>query len=360
MLIPHLGPVFFYDMIRSGRRGHVIVHGSLYAGLLLGVVFLVFCSYFGKNGMNSVLLYDQSLSTRNPARFAGSFFASFSVFQFLTIVLLTPIYTATAITDERRRRTLEYLLATDLSNYEIVLGMLFSRLIRLVLVVLAGLPIISLLPLLGGVDPFLIAAGFAAAILMILGLGSLNIMVSAMSETPSEAVVFAIVLLPFFIGFMLIPYHPFVIHPIWAAWSGSSETASQDHLGLATGLLIFGLIQVCTAVCCCWQAARCLRDTGKELVLNVIRNPRVAVSAASSADHGKKGEERRRRRAAAADTGDAAAPASRTELIPFYVPHDFNPSTLPWASTSPRRRLAGTLCSGKRLGPGNLSLLPLS
>src|SRR5438094_417338 len=76
-------------------------------------------------------------------------------------LLATAAYTAGAISEEKEHRTLEYLLATDLRNREIVLGKLASRLANLALLVVAGLPVLSLLQFLGGVDPDLMLATFA-------------------------------------------------------------------------------------------------------------------------------------------------------------------------------------------------------
>ena len=47
------------------------------------------------------------------------------------ILLLTPAYTAGAVAEEKERRTLEFILATDLRNREIILGKVLSRLLNL-------------------------------------------------------------------------------------------------------------------------------------------------------------------------------------------------------------------------------------
>src|SRR5262249_5266103 len=96
------------------------------------------------------------------AEFAERFFNVFMVLQFSLVMLLTPVYAASSIAEEKDRKTLEYLLATDLRNREIVLGKLLSRLAILTLTVLTGLPVLSVVQFLGGVDPDLLLAGFVA------------------------------------------------------------------------------------------------------------------------------------------------------------------------------------------------------
>ena len=106
----------------------------------------------------------------------------------LAVALLTPAYVAGAIADEKDRKTLEFLLATDLRSREIVLSKLASRLANLTLFVLTGLPILSLIQFLGGVDPNLVLAGFAVTALTMAGLGGLSILNSTTSRsraTPS-------------------------------------------------------------------------------------------------------------------------------------------------------------------------------
>src|SRR5262249_21346198 len=157
----------------SSRRGEPIAHRCLYAGLLACVLLVSYWRWFPDLDLADPM---RSLSLRNAhdrAHFAESFFAGFMVLQFAVVLLLTPTYTAGAIANERERRTLELLLVTDLSDGEIVLGVLTSRLARLLLLVLTGLPVLSLLPLLGGVDPRLVLTGYAATTVLTLSLGSL-------------------------------------------------------------------------------------------------------------------------------------------------------------------------------------------
>ena len=71
---------------------------------------------------------------------------------------------AGTIADERQRKTLHYLLASRLSSFEIVVGKLAARLLQLVVLVLTGLPIMSILSLFGGLDPPLIVAAFAGTL----------------------------------------------------------------------------------------------------------------------------------------------------------------------------------------------------
>jgi ABC-type transport system involved in multi-copper enzyme maturation permease subunit len=177
------GPVLFYDVVRTSRRGRYILFRCLYAGLL--TLLLVWVYYMWSWRLDRT----GRIPAHDMPEFAESFFVMFMVVQFAAVWLLTPGYTAGAVAEEKDRRTLEFLLATDLRNREIVLSKLASRLANLTLLILTGLPILSMLQLLGGVDPNLVLAGFAATGLTMLSLAGLSILNSVLLRKPRDAIV---------------------------------------------------------------------------------------------------------------------------------------------------------------------------
>jgi ABC-type transport system involved in multi-copper enzyme maturation permease subunit len=176
------GPVLFYDLVRTARRSRYFLIRSLY---LTGVLMLL-CWVW--------MVWKLGLDGRPPSReqlaaFAASFFWMFMAVQFLVAVVLTPAYAAGSIADEKDRKTLEFLLATDLRNREIVLSKLVSRLANIMLLVLAGLPVLGFLQFLGGIDPTLLLAGFAATAVTVLSLACLGILFSTLSRKAYVAIV---------------------------------------------------------------------------------------------------------------------------------------------------------------------------
>jgi ABC-type transport system involved in multi-copper enzyme maturation permease subunit len=172
------GPVLFYDMIRTARRNRYGLMRSLYACFLLLLLFWVYN-----------LVADARLDNRqHAARLAEDFFQWFMFVQLIAVVLLTPAYVGGAVAEEKERKTLEFILATDLRNQEIVLSKLGSRLANLSLFLLTGLPILSFLQFLGGIDPNLVLMGFAATGLTMLGLGSVSVMYSVRMRRPRDAI----------------------------------------------------------------------------------------------------------------------------------------------------------------------------
>jgi ABC-type transport system involved in multi-copper enzyme maturation permease subunit len=86
------------------------------------------------------------------SQFGQDFALTFLLVQAAIVLLLTPLFVVGAVVEETERRTLEFLLATDLSAREIVLGKLWPRCLLMVGIVLAGWPVLAATQVWGGVD----------------------------------------------------------------------------------------------------------------------------------------------------------------------------------------------------------------
>jgi ABC-type transport system involved in multi-copper enzyme maturation permease subunit len=185
-----LGPLVPCEMLRCGRRERYVLFRCLYAAALLGVLAWSYLSWFSGRGIPpaELLWGEGTLSPDDMPKFAGHFFPAFLAAQLTVVVLLTPVYLGGAIAEERERRTLEFLLATDLSGGEIVVSKLAARLLNLGLLLLTGLPVLALTQLWGGVDPLRVACGFAATAVTMLSVGGLTMLNSAGARHPLQAV----------------------------------------------------------------------------------------------------------------------------------------------------------------------------
>jgi ABC-type transport system involved in multi-copper enzyme maturation permease subunit len=177
------GPVLYYDMVRTARRSRYILYRFLF-GLILFAV-LVWLNYIWNVSYPQLQNEDR---LKHLARMAEACFATFMTVQMLAVILLTPAFTAGAIAEEKDRRTLEFILATDLENREIILSKLASRLLSLTFLFLVGLPILSLMQFFGGVDPELTLAAYLAIGLTMISLASLSILVSIYARRTRDAI----------------------------------------------------------------------------------------------------------------------------------------------------------------------------
>ena len=80
------------------------------------------------------------------------------------MLLAAPAATAGAVCLDKARGTLDHVLATDLSNAEIVLGKLGVRLIPVLGLIVCVLPVVALSGLMGGIDPMALGGSFLVAI----------------------------------------------------------------------------------------------------------------------------------------------------------------------------------------------------
>ncbi len=179
------GPIALHELVHTTRRSRFILY-RLYAYFILILLALCYCVWV-------VARVDPQVGTKVPARevaaFAASFVVTFLGVQMLLMAVLTPAYTAGVIAEEKDRGTLEFLLATDLRNSEIVLSKLTARLGNLLLTLLTGLPILCFLQFLGGIDPLLVLAGFAATAIMMVGLAGLSVLNSVYCRRSYIAIV---------------------------------------------------------------------------------------------------------------------------------------------------------------------------
>ena len=180
-------PVFRRDLVaaareREGRRLHS--ERSSFAGMLAAIVVVAFGAW----------LYwsDGYVTNRTMARGVNEAVGWCGLVHFGVFgsILLRGAW---AIARERERGTLEFLLATPMTNAEIVLGKLASCVVMVCTTMAGGLPVVLLLHVLGGIDLWLIALCYASAASSILFLSSLAIWISA--EAPGIRLAYAALLL---------------------------------------------------------------------------------------------------------------------------------------------------------------------
>lgn len=105
-------------------------------------------------------------------------FKNLSLVQLALMCFLSPVFAAAAITQERDAQTYDILLTTPMSNAQIVLGSLMSRLFFVIVLLLSGLPIACITMVYGGVTTPIVLRSFAVSAATAVVTGSLAIAVS--------------------------------------------------------------------------------------------------------------------------------------------------------------------------------------
>src|SRR5437763_14273285 len=183
-----LGPLFRHDLVRAARRQRVALWRTAFGLALLGALFCFYAAWFPE-AFNSVgaLFTPPTAGGRGLAGLGAVFFAVVFGIQSVAGALLAPQWTLDAVAGERERRTLPFLLVTDLEDQEIVLGKLAARLTQVVLFLLTGLPVLSLVQFFGGVDPLLLWACYGALAVTVVSTAALGMACSVTARTPRAA-----------------------------------------------------------------------------------------------------------------------------------------------------------------------------
>ncbi|CAN5414628.1 hypothetical protein BH10PLA2_BH10PLA2_34650 [soil metagenome] len=174
------GPVLFYDLICLARRRRYFFVRTLVPMAL----FALFCLVF-RVGASSSLRPGQT-NNIEMAMQAEVFFYWFMVSQVLLALVLTPAYTAGSIAEEKDRRRVDFLFATDLENQEIIFDKFLARVANLLCLLLAGLPILSFAQFWGGVDPELVLLGYGAIALTVISTASFSMYLSVRAHKVRE------------------------------------------------------------------------------------------------------------------------------------------------------------------------------
>jgi len=163
-------PIFLRVVHGGGRRTRHLWIRAIYLVVILCVAII------GAMVFHS----GQSNSLGELSKASSQIFKYVSLFQLALMCFLAPVFTAAAITQERDAETYNILLSTPLSNAQIVLGSLTSRMFFVLALLLAGLPIFCITMLYGGVTMSQILLSFGIAGGTAVLTGSLAIALSVM------------------------------------------------------------------------------------------------------------------------------------------------------------------------------------
>lgn len=153
-LVP-ANPIMVRVVYGQSRR---IRHLWLRIGYLVILFLVVLAVVIGKiTGAAS------STPLNDLAKAFSDVFETVAYVQLGLMCFLAPVFTAAAITQERDAQTFNILLTTPMSNAQIVLGSLCSRLYFVIMLLLSGVPIFCITMIYGGVTLPVIFRSFAIA-----------------------------------------------------------------------------------------------------------------------------------------------------------------------------------------------------
>jgi ABC-type Na+ efflux pump permease subunit len=241
-----LGPIFVRELTTVPRKKSHYASRAALVGLLLVLGVTVWQAMVG---------FDRDAGLGETARF-GQLIFQLSVFVELVLVMFfAALSAASAVSQEKDRRTFVLLLLTDMADYEIVLGKLVGALLPITALLLASIPVLSLFLLLGGIDPSQVIQAVVVLLATAYAAGSLGGLVALWRERTFEALALATLFLVLYlcvtqaVGFFAPPGVQPLVDP-WAAMTTvifpSTEGGFPPAYGY--GLVMLGLCVLANAV----------------------------------------------------------------------------------------------------------------
>ncbi|MEN6451926.1 MAG: ABC transporter permease subunit, partial [Thermoguttaceae bacterium] len=239
-----LGPVFSVEVVSSARRARHYVLRVFYCVILLAALLICALPTF-------------SATSGAVANATAGFFMAFAVLQVLAVLAFGPAMAAGAVATERERRTIEYLFASPLTNAEILLDKLAAKTLQLIGLLLAGLPVLSLAALLGGIAMEALIVVMAIATSTLLAVTMLSIALSAAAPRARDAIVRAYLLLAILLWTPLIVRHcpPLPNYLAWLDWLNDQLVAANPLWVLSYALAAASSQDAAAAIDMVWRMA---------------------------------------------------------------------------------------------------------
>ena len=251
---PLIGPILPWELTTLARRKRYFALRVIYACVLLFMMWTAYDFAFGDTFFGGP--HGQSLT--RISRFAAGFYQSFLLTQGIIVLCLTPAFVATALPQEKERKTIEYLFVSDLGNHEIVLGKILARLANLLAILLVGVPVIAFAGLFGGIDYLGLLLGTTATAATMVSIASMSFVVSLYSSTTRAALINAYGMLFFIlagipaiiligtslIASLLLSLDPSLAEPMEKLFQNEWVTYIMGAIALAHPLSLYWLIEM--------------------------------------------------------------------------------------------------------------------
>jgi ABC-type transport system involved in multi-copper enzyme maturation permease subunit len=178
-----LGPIFNREWLILPRRPRHYFNRAAWLGLLW---ILGLTAWLATPG------WSHAPTLGEAARLGRQLFWLFAFVQLSLLLFFAAVTAASAITQEKDRRTFILLLVTELRDHEIVLGKLLGSLLQIGLLVLLTVPILFLLLLLGSIAPGQILEETILVAATVLAAGSLGGLIALWRESTFQALALTI------------------------------------------------------------------------------------------------------------------------------------------------------------------------
>ncbi|MHB8899565.1 MAG: ABC transporter permease subunit [Thermoguttaceae bacterium] len=186
-----IGPVFTREVAIAPRRSRVYVARTAYGIALLILMATAWLVLTGTQDVRDV---------GDLARFGTILLQILAPLQLALAIFFSAMLSASAVSQEKDRKTLILLLLTNLSNSELVLGKLLASLLHVAVLGLAALPLFMLTTWFGGVAFDQVARVFVVTTISVLACGSLGSVVALWREKTFQSLAMTVLVLVLWLG----------------------------------------------------------------------------------------------------------------------------------------------------------------
>ena len=290
------GPIFGKELRVTARRKRTYFLRFFYLLALLLVLLAVYTSTSYRNA-DAMSVAERA---QQEAELGNLFFIAFSIFSIYALPIISPILTATSISSERLGKTLPVLLMTPITNWQIISGKLFSRLLASLTLIGLSLPVLAVVRLLGGVELGQMLAVLALCIVASLTAAAIGLFYSTFMNRA-----YAVILLSYATMLFMYLFVPFILMLTFLSHLSSQRPGNfffsfllaispflnifamvvPRGMGVGTQIIPCVILHLCfTAVLVFWAAAVLRRQARRQGESQATVAPQDYIPFAATAD----------------------------------------------------------------------------
>jgi ABC-type transport system involved in multi-copper enzyme maturation permease subunit len=183
------GPLLDKELRVSSRRRRFYVVRSVYVFLLMATVCFV---WFSTVLVTKATSASPVVLASRMSEAAKQIVMTIIWVQFIAGQLFAAVLLSGAISSEIRQRSLDVLLATPISSFQIVVGKFLSKLLQLVSLLVIGLPPLAIVRVFGGVPWDYVVSGLCITLTAALFVGSLSLLLSITDRQMQQVAITAL------------------------------------------------------------------------------------------------------------------------------------------------------------------------
>ncbi|TWT39204.1 ABC transporter permease subunit [Blastopirellula retiformator] len=187
-----IGPVFTREAAVTPRRSKFYTYRTVYVAAL----FLLMCTAWLVMAGTQIIR-----NVGDMARFGAVLFQILAPIQLSLVIFFAAFSSASAVAQEKDKKTLILLLMTRLNNSELVLGKMLASLLNVLVLILAALPLFTAIVLFGGVSPSQIIYVFLVTFFTTIAAGSLGSTLALWREKTFQTLALTALTIVFWLGF---------------------------------------------------------------------------------------------------------------------------------------------------------------